>query len=57
MFDLGGLSTVGQRPKWSHGCIHQNENMCQVIASRDRYSSGESLVIFGYTYVSNGESP
>ena len=37
MFDvcLGGLGTVGQHPTGSHGCIHENENMCQVIASRD----------------------
>ena len=35
----------------------ENENMCQVIASRDRYPSGENPVSFGYAYVSNGESP
>ena len=34
---LSGLSTVGQRPTGSYGCIHENENMCRVIASRDRY--------------------
>ena len=28
---------VGQCPIGSHGCIHENENMCQVIADRDRY--------------------
>ena len=31
---------VGQCPIRSHGCIHENENMCRVIASRDRYSIG-----------------
>ena len=31
------LGTVGQHPIGSHGCIHENENMCRVIASRDRY--------------------
>ena len=28
---------MGQRPTGSHGCVHENENMCQVIASMDRY--------------------
>ena len=35
VFD-GGLGTVKQRPIESHGCIHENENMCRVIASRDK---------------------
>ena len=48
---------VGQRLTGSHSCIHENENMCRVIASRDRYPSGESPVIFCYTYVSKCESP
>ena len=26
-----------QRQTRLHGCIHENENMCRVIVSRDRY--------------------
>ena len=37
---IGVLNTVGQRPTGSYGCIHENEHMCQVIASRDRYPLG-----------------
>ena len=48
---------VGQSPTGSHGCIHENENTCRVIANRDDTPLGESLVIFCYTYVSNGENP
>ena len=36
VFD-GGLGIVGRRPTESHDCIHENENMCRVKASRDRY--------------------
>ena len=35
-----GIDTIGRRPTESHDCIHGNENMCQVIASRDRYPLG-----------------
>ena len=48
---------MGQRPIGSQCSIHENENMCRVLASKDRVSLGESSVIFGYTYVSNGKSP
>ena len=34
---MGGLGTVGQCPTGSQGFIHENENMCQVIASMDKY--------------------
>ena len=36
MFD-GSLGRLGQHPTESHGCIHENENMCRGIARRDRY--------------------
>ena len=37
---LGGLGTVGQCPTGSHDCIHENENMFRVLASRDRHLLG-----------------
>ena len=50
VFD-GGLGTVGRRPTKSHICIHRNENMCRVIASKDRHPpSGERPVIFCHTH-------
>ena len=39
VFD-GGLGTIGRRPTESHDCIHGNENMCRVIASKDRHPLG-----------------
>ena len=48
---------MGQRLTGLHGCVHENENMCWVLASKDRHPLGESPVIFCYTYVSSSESP
>ena len=37
---------MGQRLTGSHGSIHENENMCRVIASRDRYSHRVKVSLF-----------
>ena len=47
---------VGQCPTGSHSCINENENIFRVIASRIDTPIGESPGIFGYIYVSSGES-
>ena len=54
---MGGLGTVRRHPIESHGCIHENENMCQVIASRDRYPPRVKDPIFMVIHIFNGESP
>ena len=38
---------MGQLPKESHGFIHENENMCQVLARRDRSPSSEKPANYG----------
>ena len=40
---------MGQRPTESHGFIHENENMCQVSAIRDRSPLGEKPANYGQT--------
>ena len=37
---------MGQRLTGSHGCIHENENMCRVIASKDRYRHRVKVSLF-----------
>ena len=37
---------MGRLPIGSHGCIHENDNMCWVIASRDRYPPRVKVPLF-----------
>ena len=45
MFD-GRLGTLGQHPTESYNCIHENENMCHGMASRDRYPPQVKASVF-----------
>ena len=35
-----------QRPTGFHSCIHENENMCRVIARRGRYPPRVKALVF-----------